>query len=442
MKHHIEKEFTFKELLEFAFPTMIMMIFMSLYTIVDGFFVSRFVGAEALSAVNIVYPLISINIAVGVMFATGGSAVVAWTMGQGKEHQAKRYFTGLVIVAFVLSVIIAVLVLCNMDRLIEWLGAEGELKQYCKDYLWIMMLYSPVSTLQLMFQDFLVVASRPHLGLGLSIGSGIFNMAFDYLLIAVFHMGVQGAAYATVGGYFVSAIGGILFFLFHKKGLKFTKPAFPIKMILKSCANGSSEMVTNLSTSITTALFNFYMLQFAGANGVASITTVLYCQFLMTSIFIGFSIGVAPVISYHYGAQNQTFLRKVLKWCVQFILVCSVAMWLLSLLGADFVAKVFFTSGTEAYSLAAHGLRLFGVSFLFAGINIFGSAVFTALGNGLISAGISFSRTLGFTVIGIVGMSYIWGMDGLWFAVPFAELVTIFVVIICARKLKTQYHIF
>ena len=192
MKHHIEKEFTFKELLEFAFPTMIMMIFMSLYTIVDGFFVSRFVGAEALSAVNIVYPLISINIAVGVMFATGGSAVVAWTMGQGKEHQAKRYFTGLVIVAFVLSVIIAVLVLCNMDRLIEWLGAEGELKQYCKDYLWIMMLYSPVSTLQLMFQDFLVVASRPHLGLGLSIGSGIFNMVFDYLLIAVFHMGVQG----------------------------------------------------------------------------------------------------------------------------------------------------------------------------------------------------------------------------------------------------------
>lgn len=436
MSNVLSKEFNFKELLKFSFPSIMMMMFMSLYTIVDGFFVSRFVGAEALSAVNIVYPLINVVIAVGLMFATGGSAIVALQMGEGKRDIAKANFTLITSAAVVIAVAISVISIVSLDSVVSFLGATGSLVPLCKEYLVILMIFAPVSILQLLFQSFFVTAGRPHLGLGLTVAGGLFNMAFDYILIVPMNMGIAGAAYATAASYFIPAIGGLVFFIRNKSGLSFSRPVLRWKILWASCLNGSSEMVTNLSGSATTFLFNILMMKYAGADGVAAITAVLYSQFLMSSLFLGFSIGVAPIISYHYGAGNKAFLKKTFKRCAIFIGVVSFIIFGVSFGGSGLIAGIFFPSGLAVHTLAVQGLRIFSVSFLFAGINIFASALFTALGNGKISAAISFSRTFLFTLVGILGLSYLFKVNGLWIAIPFAELCTVAVVFLFFKELK------
>ena len=442
MRHSIAREFTFSELLRFSLPSIIMMICMSLYTIVDGFFIARFAGPVALAASNLVYPLIGLIVAVGVMFATGGCAVVAVKLGQGKRQEANRDFTLITVAAVLLALVISAVSLFAMDGIIAFLGAEGETARYCKEYLFIIMLFAPASALQMVFQDFLIVAGRPHLGLGFSVASGILNILLDYVFMVPLGMGIRGAAWGTVSGYLLSAVGGLVFFLRHKKGLTFAKPSRSIKTLLKSCGNGSSEMVTNLAGSITTLLFNFYMLRMAGSDGVAAVTAVLYCQFLMNSFYIGFSIGVGPIVSYHLGAGNKPFLRRTIRRCTLFVCLTSVLVCGLAFLCAGPISAAFFTGSPAVLDMATHGLRLFSVGFLFAGFNIFSSALFTALENGRVSATISFMRTLLFTALGIVLLAQFFGLTGLWLAVPAAELLTIFISLWFTRLLRTKYQIF
>lgn len=439
MAQSIAKKFNIGELLWFAFPSIIMMMFMSLYTIVDGFFVSRFVGTDALSAVNITYPMTSVVIAIGVMFATGGSAVVATQLGEGKERQAKQNFSLIVLTALIISIVITILALFGMDPLVRFLGASGDLIAPSKSYLRILMLFAPMSVLQMLFQNFFVIAGRPGLGLGLTVVAGIFNMVFDYIFIVPMGLGIDGAAYATVLGYCIPAIVGVIFFLAKRKGLHFSIPKLRWNVIGKSCFNGSSEMVTNLSGSVTTLLFNIYMMRLVGSDGVAAITIVLYSQFLMTSLFLGFSIGVAPIISYHYGAGDDTYLRRLYKICIAFVLVTSVMVFACAFFSSDLIVQLFTPKASPVYGLATHGFKLFAIAFLFAGTNIFASALYTALSDGKTSAIISFARTFLFTVVGILVLPMMIGLDGLWLAIPFAELITVgFVLLIVKRRNRHQ----
>lgn len=438
MAQSIAKKFNIGELLLFAFPSILMMMFMSLYTIVDGLFVSRFIGTDALSAVNITYPAGSVILAVGVMFATGGSAIIATQLGEGKERQAQQNLTLITLTAVAISIVISVSALIGLDPLVRLLGASEELVEPSKAYLRILMFFAPMSVLQLLFQNFFVMAGRPGLGLGLTIGAGIFNMVFDYVFIVPMGMGIEGAAYATVLGYCIPALVGMMFFLLNRKGLHFSKPKFSWRTIGTSCFNGSSEMVTNLSGSVTTLLFNIIMMRLLGSNGVAAITIVLYSQFLMTSLFLGFSIGVAPIISYHAGAGDEKYLKRLYRICMGFILAASVAICLFAYFSSGTIVQLFTPKSSPVYDLAVHGFRLFTIAFLFAGTNIFVSALYTALSDGKTSALISFARTFLFTVIGIIGLSALFGLDGLWLAVPFAEFSTTVCVLLIARFQRTK----
>ncbi len=442
MNNAISKDFGFGGLLRFAFPTIIMMIFMSLYTIVDGFFVARFVGTDALSAVNLTYPLAGLTMAIGIMFATGGSAVVSRQLGEGKPQEAKQNFTLIVCTATAIGFIITLLMLLFLEPLVILMGASGALIPLCQDYLWILTVFAPASVLQMLFQSFFVTAGKPVLGLALTIAAGLTNMLLDYVFVAAFGWGVQGAAWATVIGFCIPAVGGILFFLWNRKGLCFILPRLCWRILGESCFNGSSEMVTNISTSVTTFLFNILMMRYLGSDGVAAITVILYCQFLMTSLYLGFSMGVAPVIGFQYGSQNRAGLQRIFRICMLFIVLSSVLIFFLALLCAKPIAALFAAKNSAVYPLITRGLWLFSIGFLFAGVNIFVSALFTALSNGKISALLSFSRTFVFILLGLWLLPLWLQVDGIWLAIPFAELVTVAVSFFCICRQNRHYGLY
>lgn len=440
MEHAIAREFRFFSLLKFSLPTIIMMIFMSLYTIVDGIFISRFVGTDALSATNIVYPIVNIIIGLAVMLATGGSAVVARQMGEGRLAEAKQNFSLVILTGVSIGIVISAVSLIFLEPICYALGSSEKLIDDCKDYLGIMMLFAPVSILQMLFNTFFVTAGRPALGLTLTVFAGLFNAVFDYVLIVPAQMGIKGAAYATSIGYCIPAVFGLAYFFFSKNPLRFCLPKFRGRILVQSCLNGSSEMVTNLSSGIITFLFNIIMMRYLGENGVAAITIVLYGQFLLTALFLGFSMGVAPVFSYHYGSQNHAQLKHLFKICMWFVSVCSVLVFACSILFASPLVSVFSPAGTPVYAIAVNGFVLFSFSYLFAGVNMFSSALFTALSNGFVSAVISFLRTFVFIVLGILTLPLALEVNGVWLAVPFAELLTLAVSAYFLKKKSSVYH--
>ena len=395
-----------------------------MYTIVDGFFISRFVGTAALSATNIVYPLIGFFLAVGIMFATGGSAVVAAEMGRGEHREASGHFTAVVLTAVGFSVLAGAACLTFTDPVLDLLGASADTWAYGREYITILLVFMPISMLQCLFQSFLVTAGRPGLGLGLTVGAGLANMVLDYLFIVPLQMGIAGAALATAIGYCIPAVGGLWFFFRNRGGLCFTRPLWDFSVLLRSCANGASEMVTNLASSIITVVFNLILMAWIGTEGVAAITVIMYAQFLMVAFFMGFSIGVAPVFGYHYGAGNHRYLLRIRDHCIRFVLGASVVVAAVSYLSSGLIAVLFAPEGSLTAQLVDRGMRLFSLSFLFAGYNIFASALFTALSDGRTSAQISFARTFFFILVGIWLMTTLLGLDGLWLAIPFAELVT------------------
>lgn len=441
MSTSIAKDFKFFSLLRFALPTMVMMVFMSLYTIVDGIFISRFVGSHALSSSNIVYPVLNLVIAVGVMFATGGSALIAKKLGEKKELEAREDFSLIVLVSAILGIVIMIIGNLGMEPILKALGATDVLLPNCRAYLSVLLYFSPACILQLLFQNFFVTAGKPQLGLLLTISGGFANVILDYLLMGPLNMGVTGAALATGMGQLIPTIAGLIYFTFHKGSLRFVKPHFRVHTITKSCSNGSSEMVTNISTAIVTYLFNIVMLKFLGEDGVAAITIVLYGQFLFNAMYMGFSMGVAPVISYNYGRGNLPLLQRLFRICTGFVSVSSLIVTTMALFTSPYIVEIFTPKGTPTYEIAKTGFFLFSFNYLFAGINIFASSMFTAFSDGAVSAGISFARTFIFIVANILLLPKFFDVTGVWLAVPVAEFMTIFLscYFFVSRRKKYQY---
>lgn len=421
MDNKIAQKFHFGSLVRFSLPTIAMMLMMSLYSMVDGVFVARFVGTGAFSSINIIIPATFVVLGVGVMLGTGGSAVIARKLGEGKAREARQDFSLVILFGLILSAVLGGLFLAFRDPIIRLLGADDALMADCRTYFTILSLAFPAFLLQVMFQSFFVTAGRPNLGLWATLGAGLTNALLDYVLIVPLGMGVAGAALATAAGYCIPAVVGLLFFFGKRGSLYFVKPVRNKGTLLKSCSNGSSEMVTNIASSVISILFNVIMIRSYGADGVAAVNIVLYGQFLLTAVFLGFSGGVAPVVSYNYGAQDLAQLKRVVRICLTFILGCSVATLALSLVFAPAVVGVFAGKGSGVYPLALRGFYLFSANYLFAGLNIYASSLFTALSNGKVSALISFLRTFGFILPVLLMLPQLWGADGVWLAVPIAE---------------------
>lgn len=441
MHSSLGTKITTGSLLRFAFPTIISMIFMGFYTTVDGMFVSRLVGTNALSAVNIMFPLITAALAVGTMLGAGGSAVVAKKMGEGKSQEARKNFSLLAIVSLVIGIALSAVSFLFLNPMIHFLGADDTLFVFCRDYAVPTLILLPAMLVSMMLQPFFIAAGKAPLGLVLSILGGVTNIVLDYVFIAIFGWGIAGAAAATGIGYTLTGILGILYFLLARKGsIYFVRPSLDFAVILKTCTNGSSEMITNLATGLTTLLMNNILMSMIGPDGVASITIILYAYTLLSSAYIGYSMGIAPIISYNYGKKDTDQLKKVYKISIRMILAASIATFIFSLLLSSLLVSIFTPKGTVVYNMAVEGFRMFSVCFLFMGFNVYSSAMFTALSNGMVSAIISFLRTLVFVVAASLLLPYLIGLNGVWLAIPVAELLGLGVTIYYFKTKKSYYH--
>ncbi len=436
-----ERKITPAFILKFTLPTMIMMVFNSFYTMVDGGFVSNFVGTAALSAINIVYPVISLVFSVGIMLATGGSAVVAKQMGEGNEGQAKKSFSLITLLGVSIGALFMLVGTCFTKPIVMALGANEAIYSFCYDYTFFISLFVPFAVLQVLFQFFFATSGRPDLGLISTVIGGVSNIVLDYVFMVPLNMGIKGAAIATGIGFVIPSVIGIMYFTGKSNRiLHFVKPVFDGSTVLKTCTNGSSEMVSNLSVAITTFMFNIIMMRYLGEDGVAAMTIVFYAQFLLTAVFMGYTSGVAPLISFNYGAQNKNRLKQLFKISMIFIAFCSALAFILSILLAKSVVGVFAPPGSNVFDLAIQGMGLFAIGFLFMGFNIFASGMFTALSNGKVSAILSFLRTFVFIVIAISVLPVLFEIDGIWVSVPIAEFLAILVSAWYMVKLKKVYE--
>ena len=428
--NRLGKYFTGTGLLRFALPNILMMIFTSIYVIVDGFFTARLVNTMAVGSLSIVYPVISFFYALAYMLATGGSAVVARQMGQNHPLEARQNFTFIAAVTFISSTIISGIMLLCLNDLIHWLGASDLQFEQCMDYGRIIIIFGPFACLQCIFQIFFVTAGHPGFGLVITLAAGVANMVFDYVLMGPLQMGIAGAAWATVIGYCVVAVIGFFFFVTRKKEpLHFVRPYFRPQILGSACLNGSSEMVTNLAISLTTLLYNYYFMQFYAENGVSAISIVLYIQFIFNAVIFGYASGIAPIISYKYGHCDLPELRSIIKNGLIFITAASIAVYIISLLSIDEMLRLFVDKTDPVFDIAKDGFSYFAPCLLFMGISIFASSMFTALSDGKTSAIISFGRTLVFLSLAIIVMSEIFGANGAWGAVSAAELLGLLVSI-------------
>jgi len=435
-----QKHITPAFILKFTIPTMFMMLFNSFYTMVDGAFVSNFVSTEALSAINIVFPILSLVLSIGIMLACGGSAIVAKQLGENKVKQAKENFSLILLFGSIIGIILMTIGIFFTKQIVIFLGANDVIYAFCYDYAFCLSLFIPFYILQLLFQFFFTTAGRPQLGLLSTLLGGLSNIILDYLLIVVLNIGIKGAAIATGIGFIIPATIGILYFSGKRdRIIHFVKPVFNRRVILKACSNGSSEMVSNLSVAITTILFNIKMMNYLGEDGVAAMTIVFYAQFLFTSIFMGYTSGVAPLISFNYGAKNKENLTKLFKISLKYIIICSAVSFVFSNLFSNAVVGIFSSHNNNVFNIATEGMKLFSISFLFMGFNIFISGMFTALSNGKISAILSFLRTFVFIVISISTLPLIFQLNGIWLSIPVAEILSILVSIIYTMKFKKVY---
>ena len=430
-EHIFDQKWSAASLLRFAFPTIVMMVFMGLYTIVDTIFVARFVSTDALSAINIVCPVINLTVGLGTMIAAGGSAVVSRKMGAGLEQEAKEDFTLLVLAAAGIGAAILICGTLWLNPILLALGASERLLPFCRDYLGLLLLFLPANVIQTVYANLFVTAGKPGLGFGLSVLAGLANILLDYVFIVLGGMEIRGAALGTGLGYLIPAAAGTVFFFRNRGALFFVKPRWRGALLTESCLNGSSEMVGQLAAALTTFLFNLTMMERLGEDGVAAVTIMIYSQFLLNTLFIGFSMGVAPVIGFHYGSGNRKQQRKILSICIRFLAAASLLIFALSISGGPLVVRMFTPDASRVYEIAAAGFPVFSVSFLFCGFNIFISALFTALSNGKISAVLSFLRTFGLLCGGILLLPRLFGITGVWMAVPMAEGIMFFVSLGC-----------
>lgn len=440
MESLFTKQFSRTDFLKFVSPAIVSMIFISLYTIIDGIFVSTLVGSDALASINIILPIINLICGFGIMMSTGGGAIIAIKMGENNQDEANRSFSFILLFSVVISTLFTIITFFFAKDISIMLGATEALLPYCIIYGKIMIASAPFFVAKFLFEYFSRTDGNAKYSLFISIIGGVTNIVLDYVFIKVMGMGIEGAGLATLAGIVVSCLFGLGYFLSSKSKLKITKPQFDFKLISNTMINGSSEMVTELSTGITTFLFNIAALKLAGENGLAALTIVLYAHFLMTSVYLGFSAGVSPLISYNHGANNIEKLKETFKFCLEFIVVSSLVVFVATFIFAPTIVGVFVSPDNEVFGLALKGLEIFALAFLFVGINIFASGFFTAFNNGKISAIISFSRAFVFIIIGISVLPKFLGMNGLWLTVPFAEIITIFLSILFIKKYKSKYN--
>lgn len=440
MKIYLSDKFTYGKLLRFTAPSIIMMIFTSIYGVVDGFFVSNYVGKTPFAAVNFIYPFLMILGTVGFMFGTGGSAIVAKTLGENNEEKANRLFSFFVYISVALGAVIAVLAFIFIRPIAAALHAEGELLENCVLYGRIFILGLPMYVLQMEFQSFFVTAGKPGLGFLSTVAGGLTNMIFDALFIVVFKWGLAGAAAATVMG---QCVGGIIplayFFRPNTSLLRLGKTNFDGAALLKATTNGSSELMSNISMSLVSMLYNVQLIKYAGEDGVSAYGVLMYVNLVFLAIFIGYSIGTAPVIGYHYGAKNPPEIGSILKKSFVIIGISSLAMLGFSEVMAGPLSRIFVGYDPALYEMTVHGFRIFSFQFLFAGVSIFASSFFTALSNGGVSAMISFLRTLVFQTAAILILPLIWKLDGIWISIVAAELVSFVVSLIYIAAKREKY---
>lgn len=439
VRNPLSRDFHMLSLFYFAFPTILMMVCMGFYTVTDTIFVSRLVNTDALSALNIICPVINVIVGLGTMLAAGGNAIIAREMGAGEDRRASKDFTLIVCAGVVLGIFITVLGLIFIDEIIWGLGASEILFPYCKEYLQILLCFTPASILQVLFQNLIVTAGRPGFGMILSIGAGAANVILDYIFMGLMQMGIAGAALGTGIGYVIPAVVGSSFFIVRKRGLKFLKPRWDMWVLTESCFNGFSEMVSQMATAVTTFLFNRVMMRLLGENGVAAITIIIYIQFFLTALYIGFSMGVAPVISYTLGKNDKGRLREIIEMCLKSVLGISIVVFVGAMAAGDWLVRIFAPVGTNVYETARSGFLVFSVSFLFCGINIFTSAAFTALSDGRISAIISSLRTFVFLIPALFILTCLWAELGVWLAVPVAEGLTLIFSVFFLKGRKILY---
>ena len=442
MNIQLSEHFTVSKLLKFVAPSIIMMIFTSIYGVVDGFFVSNFVGKTQFAAVNLIMPFIMAVVTVGFMLGTGGSALVAKTLGEGDESKAKKYFSMIVYTALIGGAILSVISFFLVRPIAVLFGAEGELLEYSVLYAHILVFSLPMFMLQNVFQVFFVTAEKPHLGLYVIISAGVTNMILDFLFIAVFHFGLAGAAVATAIGETVGGLVPMIYFARpNSSRLKLVRTKPECKALGQACFNGSSELMTNLSASVVNMLYNFQLMKFAGQDGIAAYGVIMYVNFIFIAIFIGFSIGSSPIIGYHYGAENNDELKSLLKKSLMIIATISLALTVFAELLSSPLAKIFVSYDENLFAMTRDGYRLYTLSYLICGFNIWGSAFFTALNNGFMSATISFLRILVFQIICLLLLPAIFDVNGIWISIVVAEFLAVSVTatLIIKNRKKYQY---
>lgn len=442
MKIQLSEHFTYNKLLRFVFPSIVMMIFTSIYSVVDGLFVSNYVGKTALASINLILPFLMGLSALGFMIGTGGSAIVAKTLGEGDLKRANSYFSMLVYVTAIGGIILALLGMLLVPSVASLLGAEGELLSNCILYGRISFISMPAFMLQNVFQSFFVTAEKPKLGLAVIITAGVTNMILDLLFVGILGFGLAGAAVATVCG---EMIGGLFpVFYFSRKNsslLRLGKTQFNGHILMQTCVNGSSELMTNLSSSIVNSLYNIQLMKFAGENGVAAYAAIMYVNFIFIAIFLGYSIGSAPIISYHYGAGNHGELKNLYKKSLQLVGFWGILLFVLAQLLATPLAKLFVGYDSTLLAMTQTGFRIYSLVYLINGFNIFGSSFFTALNNGVVSAVISFLRTLVFQISAVLILPIVFGgINGIWSSVTVAELLTLCITITFFVRQRRKYH--
>ncbi|AEE17940.1 MATE family efflux transporter [Treponema brennaborense] len=443
MTIQLSEHFTYRKLFRFVFSSILMMVFTSLYSIVDGFFVSRFVGKTPFAAINLLMPIIMGVSTVGFMLGTGGSAIVSMTLGQKKKDLADKYFSMIVYAGIILGIICAFVGSAVIRPVARLLGAEGELLEDCVMYGKIIFAFIPLYMLQVMFQSFFVAAEKPSYSLKVSVAAGLTNMVLDYVFIVILKKGLAGAAVATVIGYGIGGITPLVYFARRNNSspLRLTKTKWYGQIFAKSCTNGSSEMVSNLSTSIVGTLYNMQLMKYAGENGVAAYGVMMYVGFIFAAIFIGYSIGSSPIVSYHYGAENSGELKNMYRKGLSLMVLGGIVMVFAAELFARPLVQIFTGYDSELTQMTMFGFRIFILSYLFAGINIWGSSFFTALNDGLVSAAISFLRTLVFQVATVLILPILFGLNGIWFAIIIADLLaaTVTITFLLTKRKKYGY---
>lgn len=440
MKIQLSNHFTYKRLLRFTLPSMVMMIFTSIYGVVDGFFVSNFVGKTPFAAVNFIMPFLMILGTAGFMFGTGGSALVSKTMGEGDGEKANSIFSLIIYVSVGLGIIITVLGVIFIRPVAAMLGAEGVLLDDCVLYGRIILAALPAFILQMEFQSFFITAEKPQLGLAVTVASGVTNMVLDALLVGALPLGLVGAATATAISQVVGGVIPVIYFSSRNSSLlRLGKAKFDGASLLKTCTNGSSELMSNVSMSLVGMLYNIQLLKYAGEDGIAAYGVMMYVNMIFIAVFIGYSIGTAPIIGYHFGALNNGELKSLLRKSLVIISGFSVCMLGLALVLAAPLSGIFVGYDSALLDMTVRGFRIFSLSFLFAGFAIFGSGFFTALNDGLTSALISFLRTLVFQILAVMLLPLVWELDGIWISVVVAEAMAVATGAVCLVVKRKKY---